>query len=219
MSNVCEVCGSDKNVINSKKYNKVFCSRHYSQMKTQGKIIERTRYDPNKIIVNTNENCAEIELYDNNCNVVAKAIIDIDDVEKVKKYKWRLNTRGYVTSTKYDNKGMSLHRFLLNLNDPNILVDHKSCNKLDNRKNNLRQCDSSQNSMNRSHQSNNISGFPGVGWNKKMNKWKSYITVERKRIHLGYFNDFNEAVKIRKKAMRKHFGEFSYDNSLKIASQ
>lgn len=40
---------------------------------------------------------------------------------------------------------------------------------------------------------NNKSGYRGVSWHKNSNKWTSKISVNKKRIHLGYFNDKIEA--------------------------
>ena len=45
--------------------------------------------------------------------------------------------------------------------------------------------------------SNNTSGYKGVGFNNKSNKWFSYIGVNKKRIHFGYFNSKIEAAKAR----------------------
>lgn len=35
---------------------------------------------------------------------------------------------------------------------------------------------------------NNKSGFRGVSWHKRDNKWVARITVNSKKVHLGYFN-------------------------------
>jgi hypothetical protein len=58
-----------------------------------------------------------------------------------------------------------------------------------------------------------------VVWHKRDNVWEAYITVNYKRTYLGRFVDFKEAVKARKEAEEKYFGEFSYDNSMKISDQ
>ena len=73
----------------------------------------------------------------------------------------------------------------------------------------------SQSMMNRGLSSNNTSGVTGVSWSKTMNKWRARINVNGKEINLGYFNKFEDAVKARKKAEEKYFGEFSYDNSMR----
>ena len=61
--------------------------------------------------------------------------------------------------------------------------------------------------------SNNTSGVTGVNWDKRYNKWEARIKKDYKQIHLGYFNDFEDAVKARKDAEKKYFGEFAYDYS------
>lgn len=40
--------------------------------------------------------------------------------------------------------------------------------------------------------------------------------VNYKDIYLGYYKDFDEAVKVRKEAEEKYFGEYSYDNSQRM---
>ena len=41
----------------------------------------------------------------------------------------------------------------------------------------------------------------------------AYIAIDKKQIHLGLFDKFEDAVKARKEAEDKYFGEWSYDNS------
>lgn len=53
-----------------------------------------------------------------------------------------------------------------------------------------------------------LSGVKGVGWDKKRNKWRVYIMFQRKSYHLGYFTELEDAIKIRKEAEQKIFGEF-----------
>lgn len=43
------------------------------------------------------------------------------------------------------------------------------------------------------------SKYFGVGFNKRANKWKSYIKIDKKLIHLGYFNSDIEALNKRNK--------------------
>ena len=67
--------------------------------------------------------------------------------------------------------------------------------------------------MNMRLRRNNTSGAKGVNFDKRLQKWRSRINVNKKTIELGYFNKFEDAVKVRKEAEEKYFGEFSYDNS------
>jgi hypothetical protein len=82
-------------------------------------------------------------------------------------------------------------------------------NPLNNRKINLRNCTIQQNNMNLSLGKNNTSGVIGVCWHSQANKWRAYIMLNRKQISLGVFDDFEEAVTVRKDAEKKYFGEFA----------
>lgn len=50
----------------------------------------------------------------------------------------------------------------------------------------------------------NTSGVKGVSWCKSRNVWESYINVHSKRIHLGRFSRFEDAVKARRDAEEKY---------------
>jgi hypothetical protein len=55
---------------------------------------------------------------------------------------------------------------------------------------------------------NNKSGIIGVCWNKREEKWVAQIMLNNKNIHLGRFDDLEEACEARKEAEIKYFGEF-----------
>lgn len=42
-----------------------------------------------------------------------------------------------------------------------------------------------------------------------MSKWCAHISINKKQIYLGNFPSFEEAVKARKEAEEKYFGEFA----------
>lgn len=79
-------------------------------MDRHGCII-RTKYDSNTI--NIRKDFAEIHLYNNHGEHIETTIIDIEDVELCKKYKWSLTKDGYVLTYK-DGEYIYLHRLLLN---------------------------------------------------------------------------------------------------------
>lgn len=79
-------------------------------------------------------------------------------------------------------------------NFPNDETDHLNGMRHDNRWINLRDVTKSINQQNqRNPHSNNKSGYLGVSWHTKEDKWRVQITLNNKIIHLGYFNDINEA--------------------------
>ena len=93
---------------------------------------------------------------------------------------------------------------------------HGAKSKNDNRKENLRIATQSQNLMNTRLRKDNTSGVKGVHWRKDTHKWLATIWINKKPISLGCFENFDDAVKARKKAEEKYFGEFSYEKSQTI---
>jgi hypothetical protein len=83
---------------------------------------------------------------------------------------------------------------------PEGVVDHIDHNKHNNALGNLRETTQVDNCKNRKLASNNTSGFVGVRWNEKRNKWTAAIKVDKKNIHLGCFDSYEEAVVVRQEA-------------------
>lgn len=80
------------------------------------------------------------------------------------------------------------------------LVDHEDRDTSNNLSANLRDANKALNSINRGKQANNTSGVRGVGWSKASGKWRAYIKHNGKDIHLGVYDDFEQAAKARKDA-------------------
>jgi hypothetical protein len=76
-----------------------------------------------------------------------------------------------------------------------------NCIKLDNRKENLQFANKSKNAMNK----------PCRGIRKLHNKWQAYITMDGKQKHLGMFKTEEEALRARRLAEKKYFGEFAFN--------
>jgi hypothetical protein len=83
-----------------------------------------------------------------------------------------------------------------------IEIDHINHIRDDNRLINLREATRQQNNRNASRRKDNTSGISGVSQFK--GKWRARIRVNKKEIHLGYFDDKFEAVCAKKSAERKH---------------
>jgi len=88
-------------------------------------------------------------------------------------------------------------------------IDHINGDKLDNRIENLRAATVGQNQHNRKTNANNTSGYKGVSWNKARKKWITGIKLEGKRIHLGYFDNVEEAAEAVRKAREELHGDFA----------
>ena len=191
----------------NKHHSKGYCQKHYQQIKLYGEIKLITTHDPNEIILC--ENHAEIILRNKEYEEIGRALIDLEDVERCKQYKWYLNPR-YVDSKKSGH----LSRFLLNVTDPKILVDHKYHNTLDNRKENLRTCTCVENNRNQKVRKTGTSKYKGVYWNKNNKKWQSSIKFNYVNYYLGVFTNEDEAALAYNNKAKELFGEFACLNSI-----
>ena len=79
-------------------------------------------------------------------------------------------------------------------------VDHINHDRLDNRWINLREVNNTTNIKNCSLSSNSTTKINGVNLIKSTNKYRAYITVNKKQIHLGVFDNINDAIAARKQA-------------------
>ena len=144
---------------------------------------------------------------------------DLEDYDKIKDFCWNFTKpNNYVQARDCDNNTMVQMQQIIMPAPTGFETDHihGSNSRNDNRKSNLRLSTHSQNLKNLSLSKANKSGFTGVCWYAKNNKWISYITVDGKRKHLGYFTDFDDAVKARQDAEYKYFGEWSHTYSQTI---
>lgn len=123
---------------------------------------------------------------------------------------------GYWTIT-IDGKHRLAHRlaFLYMTGQwPKNLVDHINENKLDNRWQNLREANATQNIIHTGKQKSNTSGFKGVSWHPASNKWRARASYERKHYHLGMFVNIVDAFVAYSEFARDHFGEFKHSSTL-----
>lgn len=142
------------------------------------------------------------------------AVIDKEDFILVSKHSWQLKKDGgnkYAKTTiniKGEKANLKMHRVILGITDPSILIDHINHNGLDNRKVNLRESSHLTNSHNTIARKG-TSRFKGVCKPKGSDKWISYITINKKRKHLGSFSSEEKAAMAYDVMAKKHFGEYS----------
>lgn len=114
---------------------------------------------------------------------------------------------GYI-QVMYDYKQNLAHRIVWQMfNGPipeGMQIDHINHDRSDNRIENLRLVSNLENHRNKSISKNNTSGFVGVRWHKKHQKWIANIKIKGKLIHLGLFNDIDAAIDARKAANEKY---------------
>lgn len=191
----CEWCNNKPN-----RSGKGYCRTHYDQIRKYGYVLnKRTIANPNEII--KYETYAEVIIRNLKQEEVARCVIDLDDIDVVSKYKWSLHNNGYVRGV-HNKKTIYIHRIIMNANSEEE-IDHINLDKLDNRKNNLRNCSHSQNCWNRK------STNKGIRVREDLNKkYVSRITLNGVTKHLGYFHSREEALAARIEAEKKYHGEY-----------
>lgn len=134
-------------------------------------------------------------------------LIDAEDFEKVKRHSWCISKTGYPVAN-INGKVTKLHRYLLELTDSKVIVDHINRNTLDNRKSNLRFCTALENTRNTTVSKNNKTGHLGISLTPQ-GKYRARIMVNRKEIRLGNYSKLEDAIRARKQAEKKYFKEFA----------
>ena len=138
------------------------------------------------------KNYYDIELYKPNSDkIIGYAKISKQHKEMCEKIFWRLSEYGYARGY-YNGKDIFLHKYITNT-DKNILIDHINRDKLDCRIENLRIANSSVNTLNREPPVNSKTGFKGVSYDKRRDKYRAYIKINGKQLFLGYFDDIKLA--------------------------
>jgi hypothetical protein len=87
---------------------------------------------------------------------------------------------------------------------PKHQIDHIDGNKTNNRIENLRDVDNSENHRNTKVNSNSTTGILGVCWCSEANKWRAYIHIGGRQKRLGSFDDIADAAKARAEAEKKY---------------
>ena len=140
-------------------------------------------------------------------------IVDESDYDWLNKWKWQYATvrdAGYAVHAirselgKYDV--VRMHRLIMNPSEE-MYIDHINGDRLDNRRCNLRICTNTQNSQNRKIKKGRK--YKGVCLERRNNKWRAYIDVNKIRINLGTFIYEIDAANAYNEAAIKYFGEFA----------
>ena len=208
----CEVCGRVTER-GHKTWGYTLCSKHMHQYLKYKRFLDnnpRTQQDLNDYRIEGN--IAIFDLYNHDMIKDAEFIIDADDVELVRPYKWRRTTYDTIVTGNCTKTNPTIHLYWLILgiafNHDGLVVDHINCNRFDNRKCNLRITTQQMNVCNKSYMSKNTSGIIGVWFDKEKNKWCAEIRFKKIKTFIGYYEDYNEAAYARYIAELLLFGEF-----------
>ena len=143
------------------------------------------------------------------------AVIDDEDYDKCIKHNWYLVKKKHgkhiSISTTINRKLLGLSIFLLGSKE-GYHIDHKDRDGLNNQKSNLRHITQKDNNRNIGIKGNNTSGYIGVSWHKKSQRYQVQIYHNKKRVYLGTYNSKEEGAKIYDSAIKYHYKEFGVLN-------
>lgn len=196
----CIFCGDNTRVQKHGKLNNdYYCSKCRKQIDRYGEAFETSPKYTLK------DGYVEMTVYGEKRREQAVKI-SYQSLPMVFKHNWHTNGNTYIKN----ENGEMLHVFLCkDLLRDDLMPDHINRDIFDNRIENLRVCTKKNNSRNCNISKNNTSGVTGVAWKKDKNKWKAYINNDGKQIHLGYYEDFDDAVKARLIVEKSLFKEFA----------
>lgn len=150
----------------------------------------------------------ELRVTRNNGEAV-QGFFDIEDYDLIKKYHWHVQTpKGkYYFSTKIGDKEVFLHKLIMD--DSEKIVDHIDGNSLNNRRTNLRYCNSKQNAQNlKQHRSK--TGIIGVRKDTRCkNSYRAQIYFSQTEHIEKTFKNIEYAIIQRLCWELMYFGEFA----------
>jgi len=133
---------------------------------------------------------------------ISSFTISLDDFEKVHSFsKWHIkNYKGkqYVIcniNTGKKRTTLKLHRFILNVKNEQVFIDHIDGNGLNNCRENLRICSSSENMSNLTKATikNKSTGSLNVTFDKRINQYRPDIIVRGIKIYFKNFKKLSDA--------------------------
>lgn len=144
------------------------------------------------------------------------ALIDDEDYSKVVAHKWFLKKHGTV-SYAISKTRVRMHRLILGLTNPKIIIDHRDRNGLNNQRRNLRICTQGENVRNTSSRIGSTSRYLGVYFDRGRcnKKWVAAIASNHVRTFIGSFAKEVDAAKAYNKYAISIHGEFANLNVIK----
>ncbi len=136
-----------------------------------------------------------------------------DDVYlSLNKEEWLLDSRGYACRYEYDketkqNNCILMHRVIMNVIDPDVFVDHRDGDRINNLRKNLRKCNHGQNSKNRKKHIKSSCKYKGL--TKRKYSYEAKLVSDNESIYIGSFSNEIAAANAYNYYAKVYHGEFA----------
>lgn len=144
------------------------------------------------------------------------AIVDDGAFDWLNQWNWHCTgdkyaARGVSSGSKQSAGNIGMHRVVAGA-APGEIVDHINRDPLDNRRENLRVCSQRDNARNRRGWLTGKSQYKGVSYDRERCVWAAAITVNRRAVFIGRFEDESAAARAYDAAAQHAFEAFSQCN-------
>lgn len=146
------------------------------------------------------------------------ARVDDEDFDRISAFKWSATRHEKTVYAQRKIKTLSgrstsllLHRFVMNVVNSKIYVDHRDHDGLNCQKSNLRLCVPGENDGNQIKK-RGTSRYKGVSWDSGREMWRAQITIHGRVRFLGRYGSEEDAAIMYDAAARSAFGEFALTN-------
>lgn len=193
----CCICGASFASYFEKK---PYCNKHWQSVYRYGTPFGKQREKTCKFIKEQDV----LKIITKQGDII---LADKQDAPLLTPHSWCVSKTGYAVA-RINKKTVRMHRLILGLaQGEESVVDHKNGNTLDNRRENIRVCNRSQNMRNVKTSKNNKCGHLGIS--KFGEKYRVRIVADRVEHHIGYYETIGIAIEARHDAEDKYHGEFA----------
>lgn len=162
----------------------------------------------NQEILRNENGDAIIPIRNKNKDIVDYLIVSDDKWHECMLYFWSKIRQYYRTTI--NGKMKKIHHFVMDIDGgDDILVDHIDSNPLNNKNDNLRLSNNTNNNHNRVKKPNCSSKYFGVSFNKSRNKFRASIRKNGQTYHIGNFTNEIDAAKAYNDKAIELYGDYA----------
>jgi hypothetical protein len=150
------------------------------------------------------------------------AVVSDADVPRLSQHRWRAVRRQHLeyAVALIDGHQVLMHRFVLDVTDPRVFVDHIDYDGLNNARENLRLVRPKENvrRARKTRSTDRTSEFKGVSLasGRARFSWHARIHVNGRHVLLGTYRTQRKAAAAYNRVARRVFGEFAALNDLRL---